>query len=321
MRNIKWGIIGLGDLDVANKFAQAIKTMAGLELEAVASSSKERSESFGRIYDVAVHKCYGSYEEIVQDENIDVIFVSVPHSYHKDVSVLCLKNGKSVLCEKPVTISEKEIIEVVKTAEKNKLFFMEGMKTRFLPVIQKSKEWINEGRIGEVGLLQADFGYRNMDQSHRVYSKQLGGGALLDIGIYGVSYSSFIFGNSPESITSSSYIGKTGVDENVSITLNYELGKQSQLYGAINLPTRREANIIGTEGRICIPKFSNAYTATIVINEKEEKIEMPFSINGFEYQIQEVVKCLKEGKLQSEIMSWKDSIEIMRIMDSIKENS
>jgi predicted dehydrogenase len=196
---------------------------------------------------------------------------------------------------------------------------MEAMKTRFLPVNQKVKKLIDQGAIGEVRLLQADFGY-NMpfDPTNRLFDKSLGGGALLDVGIYNVSYSSFIFGNNTVSIKSDLYLGKTGVDENVSVSLGYEGGKLAQLYAAINLQTRREANIIGTEGRICVERYSNAESAVLVRNGKQEEILIPFDINGFEYQIREVVNCIREGKLQSNIMSWQDSIDIMRIMDCVK---
>ena len=319
MRKIKWGIIGLGN--IANKFAQTVKAMDSVELEAVASRNKEKSEAFGRVYDVPSEKCYSSYEELVKDESIEAVYIAVPHAFHKEISILCLKNGKAVLCEKPVTMNGNEIREVINVAEENKIFFMEGMKTRFLPINQKIKSWINEGRIGDVRLLQADFGFNaQFDPMNRLFNKDLGGGALLDVGIYNVSYSSFIFGNYPKSIKSNSYIGKTGVDECVSINLGYEEGKQAQLYGAININTIRDANIIGTKGKICVPKFSNADTAYILIDGKEKKIQMPFDINGFEYQISEVVKCINEGKLQSEIMSWNDSIEIMNIMDYIRNN-
>lgn len=315
--NIKWGIIGLGG--IANKLAEAVKGMKGVELIAVASRSKEKSIEFGKKYDVPINKCYGSYDDIVKDDEVDVIYIAVPHTFHKDLSILCLKNGKAVLCEKPVTISEGEIKEVIKTAEENKLFFMEAMKTRFLPINRKVKEWVNEGKIGEVRLLQADFGSLvPFDADGRMFNKTLAGGALLDVGIYDISYSSFIFGNNPLDIQSSLYIGKTGVDENVSMTLTYAEGKQSQLYGSINLPTRREANLLGTKGRICVPRFSSADTAILVVDGKEEKIHIPFEINGFEYQIEEVCRCIREDKLQSDEMSWNDSIEIMKIMDSIQ---
>lgn len=317
MRKIKWGIIGLGN--IANKFAQTVKAMDSVELKAVASRSREKSEAFGKIYGVPFHKCYGNYEELIKDQEIDVVYIAVPHIFHKEISILCLKNGKGVLCEKPVAMDSNEIKEVIDTALENNMFFMEAMKTRFLPVNKRVKEIINEGLLGEVRLLQADFGFNSeFDPTGRLFNKDLGGGALLDVGIYTISYSSFIFGNHPKDIKSNLYIGKTGVDECVSIDLEYEDGKQAQLYAAINLDTVRDANIIGTKGRIRIPRFSNADTAYILIDGKEEKLEMPFEINGFEYQIKEVVKCINEGKLQSEIMSWKDSMEIMNIMDSVK---
>ncbi len=320
MRKIKWGIIGLGN--IANKFAETVNAMDSVELKAVASRSKEKSEAFGKLYDLPSEKCYENYDELVKDESIDVVYIAVPHVFHKEISILCLKNGKGVLCEKPVTMNSKEIKEVIRAAEENKMFFMEAMKTRFLPINQKIKQVINEGKLGEVRLLQADFGFNaEFDPMSRLFSKELGGGALLDVGIYNISYSSFIFGNHPKNIKSNLYMGKTGVDECISINLEYEEGKQAQLYSAINLDTVRDANIIGTKGRIRVPKFSNADTAYILIDGKEEKIEMPFDINGFEYQIREVSKCINERNLQSEIMSWNDSIEIMNIMDFIKNNS
>ncbi|KHD36228.1 dehydrogenase [Clostridium acetobutylicum] len=319
MKKIRWGILGLGN--IANKFAQTIKSMDSVELYAVASRNKKKAEAFGKEYEVPSKKCYGSYEQLVEDESIDVVYISVPHVFHKELSILCLKNGKAVLCEKPVTMNENEIEEVIRVAKENKLFFMEAMKTRFLPINQKIKSLISEGRIGEVRLLQADFGFKaEFNPDGRLFNKELGGGALLDVGIYTVSYSSFIFGNHPSNIKSNFYIGKTGIDECVSINLGYESGKQSQLYAAINLDTTRTANIIGTKGKICVPKFSNANKAYILTDEKEEKIELPFDINGFEYQVKEVNKCILEGKLQSEIMSWKDSIEIMKIIDAVKKD-
>lgn len=319
MKKYKWGIIGLGN--IANKFANTIRSMESAELYAVASRSKEKSEGFGKEYNVPLNKCYGNYKEIIQDENIDAIYVAVPHIFHKEISISCLKNGKAVLCEKPVTINVNEIKEVISIAKENNMFFMEAMKTRFLPINLKVKEILNKGVIGEAKLLQADYGfYTPFDSKSRLFDKELGGGALLDVGIYNVSYSSFLFGNRPKSVKSDLYIGKSGVDESGSIILGYEDGKQAQLYSAINLDTIREANIIGTKGRICVPRFSNADTAHILVDGKEEKIYMPFDINGFEYQIREVHKCMEEGKLQSEIMSWNDSIEIMNIMDSIRNN-
>jgi len=317
MRKIKFGIIGLGF--IANKFAETVKAMNSAELVAVADRAKASAAAFGKRYGVPTDKCYASLEELVRDESIDVVYVSVPHVFHKDITLVCLENGKGVLCEKPVAITADEIKEVIVAAEKNKVFFMEAMKTRFLPINQKVKQLIAAGEIGEVRLLQADFGFKApVDPENRLFNQELGGGALLDVGVYNLSYSTFLLGNAPEFITGNLYIGETGVDENVSINLAYPGGKQAQLYSAINLNTVRDAVIIGTEGRITVPRFSNAETATLFKDGKEETFHLPFGITGFEYQIEEVVNCLNNGKLQSEIMSWDDSIKTMEILDNVK---
>lgn len=317
MTKIRWGIIGPGN--IAAKFAQALKSMHGVELKAIASRNKERAVGFGKLYDIQESKCYGNYEELVQDQSIDAVYIAVPHPFHKELSILCLNNSKAVLCEKPVTINELEIREVIKVAEENKVFFMEAMKTRFLPIHQEVKRLINEGIIGDVRLLQADFGFKApFDPANRLFNKELGGGALLDVGIYNISYSSFLFGNNPVGVNSDLNYGQTGVDESASIILSYENGKYAQLFAAINVNTKREANILGTEGSISIPRFSSTESAIISINGKEKNLHMPFAINGFEYQIEEVVHCLQEGKTESKIMSWKDSIEIMSIMDEVR---
>lgn len=317
MNKITWGIIGLGN--IANKFAQTLRGMNEVELKGVASRNKQKSESFGKEYGLEPSKCYGDYEDLTKDEDIDAIYIAVPHVFHKELSVLCLKNGKSVLCEKPVAMNENEIKEVICAANEYKTFFMEAMKTRFLPVNQKVKQWIDEGRIGKVSLLQADYGFKaQFDIQNRLFKKELGGGSLLDVGIYNISYSSFIFDNVPTNICSSLVIGETGVDESASVILSYKDGEQALLYSAINLDTIRAADIVGTKGRIHVPKFSNADTAYLLADETEEKIHIPFEINGMEYQVREVVRCINEGKIQSEIMSWDDSIEIMKIMDRIR---
>jgi predicted dehydrogenase len=239
---------------------------------------------------------------------------------HKELSILCLKNKKAVLCEKPVTLNEEEAVEVINCAKENETFFMEAMKTRFLPVHKEVKRMVEDGEIGEVRLIQADFGfYTEFDEKNRLFDPKLGGGALLDVGVYPISYGTWLMGGEPVDVKSNIFIGKTGVDENVSAIISYENGREVNTYGAINLNTVREANIVGTKGTLRVPRFSSGEKLIINMNGKEEVKEFPFAINGFEYQIEEVNTALRNGKLESEIMSWNESITVMRTLDKIKK--
>ena len=319
MKKIKWGIIGLGN--IANKFAQAVTKMQNTELIAVASRTKEKSEHFGNNYGVVKEKCYGTYEEIVRDNDVDVIYIAVPHSMHKEISILCLENKKAVLCEKPVTLNEEEVVEVINCAKENKTFFMEAMKTRFLPVHKEVRRIIKNGEIGEIKLIQADFGFfTEFNEENRLFNPKLGGGALLDVGVYPISYGAWLMEEEPSSIKSNIFVGKTGVDENVSTIISYKNGREVHVYAAINLNTVREANIIGTKGILRIPRFSSGEKLIINIDGREEIKEFPFDINGFEYQIEEVNELIRKGKLESLTMSWSDSRRVMKILDKIKKS-
>lgn len=316
MKNIKWGIIGLGN--IANKFAQAITKMTNCELSGVSSRSKEKSIEFGKNYGVSIEKCYGTYEELIKDKEIDTIYIAVPHTLHKDLSILCLQNKKAVLCEKPVTINKLELEEVIMTAKENNTFFMEAMKTRFLPVHIKVLELIKNGEIGEVKLLQGDFGFSApFDENSRLFDKNLGGGSLLDVGIYCLSYAAYIFGNEVKNVRAHGNIRKTGVDEDVSMTLTYDSGAIAQLYSSISLNSKRDANIVGTKGIITVPRFSNGEKLILTKGNIVEEMNFPFEINGFEYEIEEVNKCLRSNKLESEIMSWEDSLKVMEMLDKV----
>ena len=282
MKTIHWGIIGLGS--IAERFAATVQKMDHVHLKAVASRTKEHALVFGRKYEIDEKKCYGTYEELMQDDSIDAIYIAVPHPFHKENAIRCLSHGKAVLCEKPVTMNKAEAEEVIQAAKQNKVFFMEAMKSR------------------------------------RLFNPELGGGAMLDIGIYPLSYSAYILGNKPKLIQSSLHYGRTNVDENGTIQLSYENGALAQLYFTIQANTHKDASIIGTEGSIDIPTFSNAKSATIRTSKREWTIEEPFEISGFEYEIREVGRCLQEGLLESPIMTWQDSIEIMDLVDHIFSN-
>ena len=319
MKTIHWGIIGLGS--IAERFAATVQKMDHVHLKAVASRTKEHALVFGRKYEIDEKKCYGTYEELMQDDSIDAIYIAVPHPFHKENAIRCLSHGKAVLCEKPVTMNKAEAEEVIQAAKQNKVFFMEAMKSRFMPVNKEIRKIIRQGGIGAPTFLRAELGFKaDFDPKGRLFNPELGGGAMLDIGIYPLSYSAYILGNKPKLIQSSLHYGRTNVDENGTIQLSYENGALAQLYFTIQANTHKDASIVGTEGSIDIPTFSNAQSATIRTSKREWTIEEPFEISGFEYEIREVGRCLQEGLLESPIMTWQDSIEIMDLVDHIFSN-
>jgi dihydrodiol dehydrogenase / D-xylose 1-dehydrogenase (NADP) len=313
---IKWGIMGTGT--IANSFVQGLKVLEDSELYAVASRSKEKAEDFGKKFGAV--KMYGSYEELVSDKEIDIIYIATPNTAHKDSIVLCLNNEKSVLCEKPFTINAKETEEVIKLAREKKLFLMEAMWSRYFPVMGKVHEWLDSGVLGDLRMITADFGFRREGPSEeRKVSPNRGGGALLDVGVYPISFASWIFGKYPIQITGLTSLYDTGVDQQSSMLLGYDKGEMAVLSCAINTPTPKEARIIGNKGSIYIPDFSRATKATLsIIGEEPVNAEVALEGNGYNYEAAEAVKCLREGKLESDIMPLDESLAIIKIMDELR---
>jgi dihydrodiol dehydrogenase / D-xylose 1-dehydrogenase (NADP) len=255
LKEIKWGIMGTGT--IANNFVLGLGFIENAKLYAVASRSIEKAEEFGKKYNAS--KAYGSYEEMARDKDIDVIYIATPNSQHKANIILCLNNDKAVLCEKPLTINAAEAEEVIKLAKVKKLFLMEGMWSRFFPVMDKVRELLQEGAIGEIRMVNADFGFRREGpREDRKYSLVRAGGALLDVGVYPISFASMIFGEMPNSIKGITHICDTGVDVQSSMLLGYGEDKMAVLSCSINTPTPKEARIIGNKGSILIPDFSRA---------------------------------------------------------------
>ncbi len=315
MEKVNWGILGPGS--IAHKFAEAIQVVKKAQLIAVGSRSQERAGAFAEKYNIEYR--YGSYEELLKNPEIDVIYVATPHTFHKKYSILSLEAGKSVLCEKPLAINVNEMSEMRECARVNKVFLMEAMWTRFLPVVKKVREWISDKRIGDIQMVKADFGFRaDRDPESRLFNLALGGGALLDVGVYTISFASMIFQERPSSIKTTVKKGKTGVDEQTSIILGYEKGEQALLSCAIRTNLPHDAIIIGTEGYIEIPGFWHAEEAKIFTEGEEEIVKIPLRKNGFEYEIKEVTDCIQAGKNESEIMPLSESKAIIETMDNIR---
>lgn len=314
-KTIKWGILGTGW--IASQFTKDLAYASNGEAYAVGSRTAESAEKFAAEY--GIKKAHASYEDLVNDPEVDAIYVATPHPFHKENVLLCLRAGKAVLCEKPFTVNAGEVEELVSFARENKIFLMEGMWTRFLPAICKVREWLNEGKIGEIKLVKADFGFRaDYDPEGRLLNPKLGGGALLDAGIYPVSFASMIFGAEPEQVWSTAHIGDTGVDEEFSLLFSYGSGKTAQLNGAVRLGLTNIAFIYGTDGHIRIPSFLNAYTAELHVNGNVTTFEDDRESIGYAFEAEELGRCLIEGRTESSVIPLGESVSIMKLLDQIR---
>ena len=318
-KKIRWGILGPGG--IAHKFATGLKAIPDTEIAAVGSRDLQRANTFADTFDIR-HR-HGSYVELANDPEVDVIYVATPHPFHKACAMLCLEAGKAVLCEKPLTVDAKQAEEMIVCARQHKQFLMEAMWTRFIPVMVQVREWLADGAIGDPRMLTADFGNRVVmtteNMKGRLFALELAGGAMLDIGVYTISLASMVFG-APTKITSLAHIGETGVDEQAAVLLGYNAGQIASLSCAITTRTSQDACIFGTKGSIHIPNFSRASSMTLEVFKKEPlQVEIPFTENGFEYQIFEVINCLRAGKLESDVMPLDESLSIIKTMDTIRE--
>ncbi len=314
---VKWGIIGPGR--IAGHFARDLKLAGSAELYAVGSRSAERAKEFAEAH--GVEKAYGSYEELAADPEVDIVYIATPHPQHRDNALMCIENGKAVLCEKPFTVNARETAQIIKAARERGVFVMEAMWTRFLPTIRRVRSWIDEGAIGTVKMLHASFGFKApWNPEGRMLNKELGGGAVLDAGIYTTSFASFVFGGQPARIESAVRIGSTGVDEWFSALLDYGDDRMALIADAVQLPLRTEAVICGTGGRIDIPKFFAAKSATLYgADGTEQTFTDHGEGRGMFHEANEAMRCLREGLTESPGIPIGETLAIMKTLDALRK--
>jgi predicted dehydrogenase len=290
------------------------------EAEVLAVGSRSRASAQEFADKRSIPRRHASYDDLASDPDVDVVYIATPHPLHAENATLCLRAGKAVLCEKPFSVNAAEAERVVKLARERGLFIMEGMWTRFFPLMEEVRRLTSEGAIGEVRMLNVDFGFRaGLDPASRLFDPKLGGGALLDVGVYCVSLASMILGQ-PSGSVGLSHLGKTGVDEQASIVLEHEGGRLANLSIGIRTTTPQEATIMGTEGYVRIhapwwrPKSMTIYRP----GEESETVDAPVSGNGFNYEAAEVMRCLETGKTESDVMPLDETISVMRTMDRIR---
>ncbi len=311
----RWGILGAGR--IAEKFCEALCFVEDAEVYAVASRNIENAKNFAQKFKAT--KSYNSYDDLVKDKNIDIIYIATPHAFHYEQTMLCLQNNKHVLCEKPMSLSYAQTSEMLARAVQSNLFLMEGMWTSCMPSINKIVSIINDGIIGEPKYVSADFGFSApLDVNGRLFNKHLGGGSVMDVGIYPTFLATLIFGE-PSVIKTVSKLTLTGVDEYANVVMQYPNDQSAQILSSIAFNTPIEAVIIGTKGRIKIDNpWYKATNFSIILNDgNTENFSMPHLSNGFEHEIKEVTNCLNNGFIESNKMPHKLTSSLSKIMEEI----
>ena len=315
VHKIRWGILATGG--IAATFAEDLKLLPDAEITAVGSRTLEAAQAFAGRFDIP--RAYGSWDELAADPDVDVIYVATPHSAHHRATRICLDAGKAVLCEKAFTIIAAEAEDLVSRARDRGLFLMEAMWTRFNPAVRRIVSLVSDGAIGEPRVLAADFGFVGPDDpTHRLRNPELGGGALLDVGVYPVSFAHLFLGT-PHSIASWARLSPQGVDETTGIVLGYESGALGVLSCSIVASQPVAAVISGSQGRIEVPRFPRPDRFTLVIEGRDpETFEYSLEGHGYTYQAREVMRCLREGLTESPLMPWQATLEVMRTLDTIR---
>jgi predicted dehydrogenase len=311
-----WGILGPGG--IARAFAQDLNLIQGHTIGAVGSRTLENAQKISATFGGTA---YGSYEELVTDPTIDAIYVATPHPAHHDNVVMALDAGKPVLCEKPFSVNAREAQSMVDAAARNGVALMEAMWARFLPHYGKVREIVESGVLGPILSIHADHGQRLADKGiSRLVEPDLAGGALLDLGIYPVSFAHMILGT-PLHITSDSVMTEKGVDAQTSMILTYEGGAQAVLTTTMIEQTPCRAVVAGLNGWLEIDRtFYNPAAMRVILNDGSTT-EYPntYKGHGLREQAEVFKQLVLTGKLESEILTWKDTVDIMKTLDAVRE--
>ncbi|MCL2578619.1 MAG: Gfo/Idh/MocA family oxidoreductase [Oscillospiraceae bacterium] len=315
---LRWGILSTGM--IAKKFAATLGSMGGeAALAGVASRSLDKAKAFAEEYGAKAY--FGSHEELANAGGIDAVYIATPNRYHFESAMLCLNAGKHVLCEKPFTTNAQDARKLFEAARGKGLFLMDGIWTMHLPMYHKIRQLIAEGEIGEVRHVRAEYGFAPAGARKEMkLDSSLGGGALLDVGIYNIAFAALALGLNPNGIKAHLNICDAGTDDLGTVILTYGGGKSAALSASIGVAMPIEGVIFGTKGRIALPNYQHAQQM-VLHKDGEEPLtfEMPFEVNGFEYQIREAARCIRGGLLESERLDQTFSVGVIKLLDDIRK--
>lgn len=335
-RSIRWGVIGTGR--IASIVVSDLALLPDAVLQAVSSRTQAGAEAFAAAY--GFHGAYGDeapvgpppqgtgagtpgYRRLLEDPDVDIVYVATPHASHYSVAKEALKAGKHVLCEKPFTLNVREAQILVRAARERGLFLMEAVWSRFLPSVQRAAEIVASGELGEVRWMQADLGFpAPYDPDSRLWKREEGGGALMDVGVYLLTWALVVLGR-PHSLTATSRLNTDGVDAETALTLGYSSGEQAQLMASLTTVSTQTVTVAGTRGVLrCGAPLFNPRQLTVTLASGEGRVE-DFSPagRGYTYQLREVIRCLQRGQTESATLTLADSLMTMALLDQARKQS
>jgi predicted dehydrogenase len=313
---IRWGIIGTGN--IANQFADDFRFVKNGKLVGVASRTKTKAEAFANKY--SIENSYASYEAMVKDPLIDIVYIATPHTFHKEHTILALNHNKHVLCEKPFAVNKNEVNEMIQLAKNKNLFLMEAMWMVFQPVFQQVQKWIYQDKIGRINSIKAEFGFQPpYDLDSRLYNINLAGGTLLDTGIYPLTLALYLYDKNPSKVQAMASIGESQVDEQLSVNLKFDEDQLAMLSTTFMSKYKDDAFIYGEKGHIHIPNFWYSKVAFLVTKTETIEYKNTTPIFGYAREVEHVNQMLKENRTESNIVTFKKSRNVINNMDLIRK--
>lgn len=315
-KTVRFGILGAGY--ISDRFASALDTVADVSLAVMAARDADRARTFAGKHRAS--KMYTRYNDLILDPDVDIIYVGLTNDRHFDICCTCLENHKAVLCEKPLVLTEKEALDLKGLAQRNHTLLMEAMWTRCMPAFLKTKEWVQSGKIGSVKLLKTGYCYKaDYDPASRLFDPSLGGGSLFDVGVYPIDFATGILGEYPISVSGEAEFSPSGVDSAAAFSLRFSSGALASLACAFNVEAPLTVEIYGTEGiisadSVCGPMLCERFDSD---NHRVERFEERVP-DGFIYQIAHCADLFRQGKIESDLIPWADSIATARIYDELQ---
>lgn len=315
MEKVRLGILGPGR--IVQNVMRDLRKAGHISLQAVASRSIERAKEAAARYGAPI--AYGSYEELAESREVDLVYIATPHNFHAEQALLMMEHGKHVICEKPLTTSEKDTRRLIECAKKNGVFLMEAMWPRFFPATEKLRQVLEAGAIGPIRHIVADFCYScEYDPESRAFAPALAGGALLDLGVYPLMGATMLLGWQPESYSAQCAKAETGVDMRTAMSLRFQCGATAQLFCGMDAQSDCAMRLYGPKGFIEVPRFYWPVRFTLHTDDKETPYVFPDEDKGYHYEFEHAALCILAGKKESPLMKWEESLAVARICTDMR---